>query len=298
MRKYHVRFGGGLSQKYHPAWWKLGGSLPYPSANYEELLSELAKNGAAMALATQSLARLDALDPDRSRALRATVFANLDGLFAFHVSAEDAVYLAAELGGGLDPQDLLELGDYHCYARLWSDARGGERLPAFLVKLDPPPPSDGALARELARASAERYGRPIDAVEADRQTALERPTLLRAAALVQSDGLARIGQSPHAAPGLLVAPGVGIGTPTAEADRGASGPDGTSARASRRRPSKEARRRAAAAAGQAARPAVEGEGLADTSSESAARTTEEHVVDINGHETELSETGEHEERSA
>ena len=97
---------------------------------------------------------------------------------------------------------------------------------------------------------------------------------------------------------MLVAPGVGIGTPTAEADRGASGPEGPSARASRRRPSKEARRRAAAAAGEAAPPAVEGEGLADGSSEPAARTTEEHVVDINGHETELSETGEPEERSA
>jgi len=217
-----------------------------PSANYEELLSELAKNGAAVALATQSLARLDALDPDRSRALRATVFANLDGLFAFHVSAEDAEYLAPELGGGLDPQDLLELGDYHCYARLWSDARGGERLPAFLVKLDPPPPSDGTLARELVRASAERYGRPLEAIEADRQAALDRPALLRAASVAPGDGLARVGQSLHASSGLLVGPSASAGTPTARADRGSSGPAG--AGASRRRPARAVRERAAAAA--------------------------------------------------
>lgn len=46
------------------------------------------------------------------RARPASVFSNLDGLFAFHVSAEDAAYLAEELGGGLDAQDLLELGHY------------------------------------------------------------------------------------------------------------------------------------------------------------------------------------------
>jgi hypothetical protein len=46
------------------------------------------------------------------RDLRAAVFANLDGLFAFHTSAEDATFLAKELGGGLDPQDVLKLGHY------------------------------------------------------------------------------------------------------------------------------------------------------------------------------------------
>jgi hypothetical protein len=35
---------------------------------------------------------------------------NLDGPFAFHESAEDARYLADELRGGLDAQDLIELG--------------------------------------------------------------------------------------------------------------------------------------------------------------------------------------------
>ena len=65
------------------------------------------------------------------------MFSNLDGLFAFHTSAEDAAYLAEELGGGLDAQDLLELGHYQCYARL-TDVRTGERLPAFSVGLDPP----------------------------------------------------------------------------------------------------------------------------------------------------------------
>src|SRR2546430_3080440 len=46
----------------------------------------------------------------------------------------DAEYLAEELGGGLNKQDLLELGHYQCYARI-TDVRNGERLPAFSVRL-------------------------------------------------------------------------------------------------------------------------------------------------------------------
>jgi len=271
-----------------------------PSANYEELLSELAKNGAAVALATQSLARLDALDPDRSRALRATVFANLDGLFAFHVSAEDAAYLAEELGGGLEPQDLLELADYHCYARLWSDTRGGERLPAFMIKLDPPPAADPALARDLVARSAERYGRAIEAVEADRQAALERPAAARAASVAQG-GRPRVGQSLHASPDLQLVPSLSDGTPTAAADRGTSGPGGSPARPNRRRPSKVARQQAAAAAaGQAVLLTAVGDGGAQGSSATLAFPSAQdlgYAAADNGNE-ELGEVGDRGDSSA
>src|SRR5205085_6081704 len=118
--------------------------------------------------------RLDRLtDAESGRDLRAAVFSNLDGLFAFHTSAEDARYLAPELGGGLDEQDVLELGYYECYARL-TDVRTGERLPAFSVQLDHPPVSDGHLATQLAEASAERYGRDALDVALDLQAAIER----------------------------------------------------------------------------------------------------------------------------
>jgi hypothetical protein len=145
-----------------------------PGADYEQLLGELGKEGANVVLATQTLARLDSLSDARQRRdLRASVFANLDGLFAFHTSAEDAAYLAPELGGQLDAQDLLELGQYQCYARL-TDVRTGERLPTFSVRLDPPPEPDPVVAQRLARDSAERFGRDVLDVELDLQTALER----------------------------------------------------------------------------------------------------------------------------
>jgi hypothetical protein len=145
-----------------------------PGADYEQVLGELAKYGANIMLASQTLSRLDRLtDAQRTRNLRASVFSNLDGLFAFHTSAEDAAYLAEELGGGLDAQDLLELGQYQSYARL-TDVRTGERLPAFSVQLEPPPASNEHLATRLARLSAERYGRDVLDVELDLQSALER----------------------------------------------------------------------------------------------------------------------------
>ncbi|MCC6178359.1 MAG: TraM recognition domain-containing protein [Chloroflexi bacterium] len=149
-----------------------------PGADYEAILSELAKYGASLILATQSLARLEALDREQGRSLRATVFANLDGLFAFHTSAEDARYLVRELGGEIDEHDLLELGEHQCYAKL---SAGGERLPSFSVSLDPPPAGDAAIREALIESSAARYGREASAVEGDLLSALARIEAGRAA---------------------------------------------------------------------------------------------------------------------
>jgi len=99
------------------------------------------------------------------------VFANLDGLFAFHTSAEDAEYLVRELGGEVDEQDLVALGEHQCYVKL---SLGGERTPTFSVRLDPPPQSDPDLCARLAAASALRYGRDRAAVERDLKTAIAR----------------------------------------------------------------------------------------------------------------------------
>ena len=142
-----------------------------PGADYEGILAELSKYGANLVLATQSLARLMVIGQEEGRGLRATVFANLDGLFAFNCSAEDAEYLVAELGGAVDEQDLVELGEHQCYVRLSSR---GQRLPTFSVHLDPPLEPDPRLRTILARASAERFGRDVEKVEADRRGALAR----------------------------------------------------------------------------------------------------------------------------
>ncbi|HET6319916.1 MAG TPA: type IV secretory system conjugative DNA transfer family protein, partial [Chloroflexota bacterium] len=142
-----------------------------PGADYERILSELAKHGANLVLATQSMARLLDSGGERGRELRSTVFANLDGLFAFNCSAEDARFLVPELGSALDEQDLVELGEHQCYVRM---ASGGERLPTFSVSLDPPASGDPSLRERLAAQSAARFGRAAAEVDARIESAIAR----------------------------------------------------------------------------------------------------------------------------
>jgi hypothetical protein len=152
-----------------------------PGADYEFILAELAKYGANLVLATQSLARLLALGRDDGRGLRATVFANLDGLFAFNCSAEDAEYLVPELGGAINEQDLMELAEHHCYVRLSS---GGKRLSTFSVHLDPPLVQDFELSTSLSRQSADRFGRDADLVDTERREAVTRAQELHTRAVI------------------------------------------------------------------------------------------------------------------
>ncbi|MFN8475026.1 MAG: DUF87 domain-containing protein [Anaerolineae bacterium] len=142
-----------------------------PSIDYEGILGELAKYGASLTLATQSLGRLAKLDAEGVRDVRGMVFANIDGLFAFHMSAEDARYLAPELGGEVEVADLVELGEHECYVKL---SIGGRRLPVFWVRLDPPVEPNLVRAELMQQASVAKHGTPSAHVEAMLLQAVQR----------------------------------------------------------------------------------------------------------------------------
>ncbi len=128
----------------------------YRGANYQGMLSELRKYGGSFALATQSLAYLDRLD----RTLRATVLANIDHLFAFHMAGEDA-RLLHELES-IAEEDVTNLDDFQCYVKL---SLGGHRLPIFSLDLDAPPRSDEEVAQFVCLRSRERDARPAGVVD-------------------------------------------------------------------------------------------------------------------------------------
>ena len=128
----------------------------YRNANYQGMLAELRKYGGSFALATQSLAYLDRLD----RTLRATVRANIDHLFAFHMAGEDA-RLLHELDGILE-DDITALDDFQCYVKL---SLGGHRLPVFSLSLDAPPLPDEHLAQFVRLRSRQRDARPVGVVD-------------------------------------------------------------------------------------------------------------------------------------
>jgi hypothetical protein len=120
------------------------------------MLAELRKYGGSFALATQLLAYLDRLE----RTLRATVLANIDHLFAFHMAGEDA-RLLHELDG-IAEDDITNLDDFQCYVKL---SLGGHRLPVFSLHLDAPPQPDEELAQLVRLRSQQRDGRPAGMVD-------------------------------------------------------------------------------------------------------------------------------------
>ena len=128
----------------------------YRGANYQGMLAELRKYGGSFALATQSLAYLDRLE----RTLRATVLANIDHLFAFHMAGEDA-RLLHELDG-IEEDDITNLDDFQCYAKL---SLHGHRLPVFSLNLDAPPLPDEEVAQLVRLRSQQRDARPAGVVD-------------------------------------------------------------------------------------------------------------------------------------
>ncbi len=128
----------------------------YRGANYQGMLAELRKYGGSFALATQSLAYLDRLE----RTLRATVLANIDHLFAFHMAGEDA-RLLHELEG-VTEEDITNLDDFQCYVKL---SLHGHRLPVFSLKLDAPPWTDEDVVQIVRQRSQERHARPVGVVD-------------------------------------------------------------------------------------------------------------------------------------
>ena len=143
----------------------------YQGADFGTMLAGLRKYGGSFGLATQSLSYLDRLD----RTLRSTVLSNVDHLFAFAMSGEDARMLH-ELDG-IEEDDITNLDDFTCYAKV---SLQGRRLPVFSLQLDPPVTGNHDLAQRNRMQSQQRYARPCDVVDAMIARSLERsaPSML------------------------------------------------------------------------------------------------------------------------
>ncbi len=141
--------------------------------DYQTMLAELRKYGGSFALATQSLAYLDHLDR-RDHTLRATVLANIDHLFAFTMSADDARLLHLD---SVEPEDITGLSDYECYARL---SLNGRRLPLFSLRLAPASQPDAQQQQRVRERSQQRSGRrPVEDVDEMLQVSQIRRTTMK-----------------------------------------------------------------------------------------------------------------------
>ena len=116
--------------------------------DYESMLSELGKFGASFILATQSLAKLEALSPT----MRDTILANVGCLAVFQVAGNDARQLVWELGRDrVSEDDIVSLDVHHCYVRA---TVGRERLDAFSMEVMKPESGDPETAARIRAASA------------------------------------------------------------------------------------------------------------------------------------------------
>jgi hypothetical protein len=129
----------------------------YQGADFSTMLAGLRKYGGSFGLATQSLSYLDRLDST----LRPTVLSNVDHLFAFAMSGEDARMLHEF--DGIEEDDITNLDDFTCYAKM---SLQGRRLPVFSLVLDPPAAGDPELAQRIHMLSQQHYARPGEVVDA------------------------------------------------------------------------------------------------------------------------------------
>lgn len=86
----------------------------FSGSQLDRMLSEDAKLGCSMLLATQNLRRLNKIKDG----LMEMVFSNCQQLFAFRVSAADARVLEEELQGRVTQKHIISQPAMHCYVRL------------------------------------------------------------------------------------------------------------------------------------------------------------------------------------
>ncbi len=119
-----------------------------PGVDFESMLSELGKYGASFLLATQSLAKLDALSPT----MRHTLLANIGCLAVFQVAGADARELLWELGRQrISEDDLVLQPRHHCYVRA---SVGTDTLPTFSMTVRKPDLGDLERAEQIRREAA------------------------------------------------------------------------------------------------------------------------------------------------
>jgi hypothetical protein len=128
-----------------------------PGVDFVRLLGELQKMGANFIIASQSLSRMDRIDPF----MKGGIFSNIDTFFCFQTSGEDARYLKDELDGIVEERDLTNLPRFHGYLKT---IEGERRLPLMLVRTLPPLKGDPKVKEEII-SRAELYTRPIEEVE-------------------------------------------------------------------------------------------------------------------------------------
>lgn len=114
-----------------------------------QILSEARKYRLCLVLAHQFIGQL-------KEEISKAVFGNVGSMVAFRVGPEDAEFLEKQFAPVFNPNDLMNVDNYNCFARLLMN---GELTKPFNMKTYPPTRGNQEIANALKELSRLRFGR-------------------------------------------------------------------------------------------------------------------------------------------
>ncbi len=127
-------------------------------------LGEFSRAGVSFILSAQSLCAI----PEPG--IVPTLFANVENLFIFRTTGQDAQLILPETHAMMHSQSITLLSDHECFLR----TRGPHGMPRFdVLETLPPGQGDDAIATEIQKRQ-EHYTRPCEEVETERRAFYEK----------------------------------------------------------------------------------------------------------------------------
>ncbi len=127
----------------------------FTTDSISQILAEARKYRLSLTIAHQFIGQL-------SENISKAVFGNVGSMTAFRVGAEDAEFLEKQFAPVFDANDLINLDNYQCYAKLLIN---NQATAPFNMKTYPPTKGDEKMKELLKELSRYKYGRSRKIVE-------------------------------------------------------------------------------------------------------------------------------------
>jgi predicted amidohydrolase len=138
----------------------------FAASGFDTLLAEARKYGLSLILSHQHVGQLSAFNIATGQIegrVAQAVFGNVGTIIAFRLGVSDAKFMAEEMGEPVDPEDFVNLKNYHAIVKTLID---GEVYPPFTVKtVLSTTPVRKEIAEKIRKESLDRYGTNKEDVE-------------------------------------------------------------------------------------------------------------------------------------
>jgi predicted amidohydrolase len=139
----------------------------FAASGFETILAEARKYGLSLIVSHQHLGQLSAFNVAtgavEDRVTKA-VFGNAGTMIAFRLGISDATLIAAEMGEPADPNDLVNLKNYHALVKTLI---GGEVCPPFTIRTTLGKSRSPSFESKIRTASSGTFGTPREEVETE-----------------------------------------------------------------------------------------------------------------------------------